>query len=344
MSTTKYHHSKLQSPKILFLRFSSIGDIVLTTPVIRCVKKQIPGCTVHYVVKANYANVLKNNPYIDEIIEYDSNWDALMSDLKYNQYDYIIDLHHNIRTLRIKQILNVKSFSFPKLNIQKWLYTSLKINLLPNTHIVDRYFEIVQKLKVNNDGNGLDFFIGNQESLKENDLPTTHLFGFIAIVIGAALETKKMPVEKIIELCNKINYPIILLGGKEDIKAADEICKIDEVKIYNSCGKFSLAESADIIRKSKLVITHDTGLMHIAAAFKKPILSIWGNTTQKFGMFPYYGNISAPNMAFEVDNLQCRPCSKIGYHRCPKKHFKCMQMQNINLIASTAMQWIKEIK
>ena len=344
MSTTKYHHSKLQSPKILFLRFSSIGDIVLTTPVIRCVKKQIPGCTVHYVVKANYANVLKNNPYIDEIIEYDSNWDALMSDLKYNQYDYIIDLHHNIRTLRIKQILNVKSFSFPKLNIQKWLYTSLKINLLPNTHIVDRYFEIVQKLKVNNDGNGLDFFIGNQESLKENDLPTTHLFGFIAIVVGAALETKKMPVEKIIELCNKINYPIILLGGKEDIKAADEICKIDEVKIYNSCGKFSLAESADIIRKSKLVITHDTGLMHIAAAFKKPILSIWGNTTQKFGMFPYYGNISAPHMAFEVDNLQCRPCSKIGYHRCPKKHFKCMQMQNINLIASTAMQWIKEIK
>ena len=344
MSTTKYHHSKLQSPKILFLRFSSIGDIVLTTPVIRCVKKQIPGCTIHYVVKANYANVLKNNPYIDEIIEYDSNWDALMSDLKYNQYDYIIDLHHNIRTLRIKQILNVKSFSFPKLNIQKWLYTSLKINLLPNTHIVDRYFKTVQKLKVNNDGNGLDFFIGNQESLKENDLPTTHLFGFIAIVIGAALETKKMPVEKIIELCNKINYPIILLGGKEDIKAADEICKIDEVKIYNSCGKFSLAESADIIRKSKLVITHDTGLMHIAAAFKKPILSIWGNTTQKFGMFPYYGNISAPNMAFEVDNLQCRPCSKIGYHRCPKKHFKCMQMQNINLIASTAMQWIKEIK
>ncbi|MFY8090883.1 MAG: glycosyltransferase family 9 protein [Chitinophagaceae bacterium] len=344
MSTTKYHHSKLQSPKILFLRFSSIGDIVLTTPVIRCVKKQIPGCTIHYVVKANYANVLKNNPYIDQIIEYDGNWDALLSDLKYNQYDYVIDLHHNIRTLRIKQILNVKSFSFPKLNIQKWLYTSLKINLLPNTHIVDRYFKTVQKLKVKNDGLGLDFFIGNQESLKENDLPTTHLFGFIAIVIGAALETKKMPVEKIIELCNRINYPIILLGGKEDIKAADEICKIDEVKIYNSCGKFSLAESADILRKSKLVITHDTGLMHIAAAFKKPILSIWGNTTQKFGMFPYYGNISAPHMAFEVDNLQCRPCSKIGYHRCPKKHFKCMQMQNINLIASTAMQWIKEIK
>lgn len=343
MITNRQGHKKTQPPKILILRFSSIGDIVLTTPIVRCLKSQIPGVVIHYVVKNSYVNVLKNNPYIDELLVYDSNWDALLSDLKYNKYDYIIDLHHNIRTLNIKQILGIKSFSFPKLNIEKWVYTAFKINLLPKIHIVDRYFKTVKKLKVKNDGNGLDFFISEQDKLKENDLPTTHLFGFIALVIGAALETKKLPIEKIKALCNQINYPIILLGGKEDATAGNEISTIDNIKIYNSCGKFSLAESADIIKKSKLVITHDTGLMHIAAAFKKPIISIWGNTTPNFGMYPYYGTINAPHVSFEVDNLSCKPCSKIGYKRCPKKHFKCMQQQDINNIAQTAMKLVNEI-
>jgi ADP-heptose:LPS heptosyltransferase len=337
-------HQKIKPPTILVIRFSSIGDIVLTTPVVRCIKNQIPGCVVHYLTKSSYAMVLKNNPYIDEIIEYNHNWDAMISDLKYNNYDYVIDLHHNIRTLKIKQLLNKKSYSFPKLNIQKWLYTSFKINILPNVHIVDRYFKTVEKLKVKNDGNGLDFFITDAEQIKQNDLPTTHLFGFIAVVIGAALETKKLPIDKIQSICKQINYPIVLIGGKEDEEAGDKIAAIDEIRIYNSCGRFSIAESADIVRKSKLVITHDTGFMHIAAAFKKPIISVWGNTTQKFGMYPYYGQIQASHVAFEINDLSCRPCSKIGHRKCPKKHFNCMNLQNTQLIAATATQWFKQIK
>lgn len=344
MNIKSKKHQKIKPPTILIIRFSSIGDIVLTTPVIRCIKKQIPGCIIHFLTKSSYSSVIKNNPYIDEIIEYNQNWDAMISDLKYNNYDYVIDLHHNIRTLKIKQLLNKESFSFPKLNIQKWLYTSFKINILPNIHIVDRYFKTVEKLKVKNDGIGLDFFINEQEQIKQSDLPTTHLFGYIAIVIGAALETKKMPIDKIKAICQQINYPIVLVGGKEDEENGDKIAIIDDTRIYNSCGKFSLAESADIVRKSKLVITHDTGLMHIAAAFKKPIISIWGNTTPKFGMYPYYGQIQSSHVAFEINDLSCRPCSKIGYRKCPKKHFNCMNLQNTNLIAATAAQWLKELK
>lgn len=327
--------------KILVLRFSSIGDIVLTTPIIRCLKLQIPDCTIHFAVKDKYEFVLHNNPYIDELIIYDNNWDALISDLKYNKYDYIIDLHHNIRTLKIKQILGVKAFSFPKLNLEKWLLTSFKINILPKKHIVERYFKTVETLHVKNDGKGLDFFIAEDQEIKENDLPTTHLFGFIAIVIGAAHATKKLPSQKLKELCSKINYPIILLGGKEDIKIGDEIANEDSVKIYNSCGKFSLGESASIVKKSKLVITHDTGLMHIAAAFKKPIITIWGNTIPSLGMYPYYGAIQMPYASFEVKGLNCRPCSKIGYNKCPKGHFKCMKNQDIDAIANTALQMIE---
>lgn len=336
--------AKTFSPKFLIIRFSSIGDIVLTTPIVRCLKQQMPNCIIHYVTKERYVDAIANNPYIDQLIVYDGNWDALISDLKSNNYNYVIDLHNNMRTMRVKQHLKTPSYSFPKLNIQKWLLTALKINILPHTHIVDRYFKTLKKFKIQNDGKGLDFFISSNAVVKDADIPATHLFGFIAIVIGAAHRTKQLPVFKLIELCKQINYPIILLGGKEDAKAGAEIAAIDDVKIYNSCGKFSLHESADLVRRSKLVITHDTGLMHIAAAFKKPILSVWGNTVPKFGMTPYYGNIASPNIIFEVKGLACRPCSKIGHHKCPKGHFKCMVKQDDTAIANTAMQMLKEVR
>ncbi len=334
--------SKVSNTTFLVIRFSSIGDIVLTTPVIRCLKNQVPGCKIHFVVKAEYAGIVHSNPYVDKVIEYDGDWDIMMRELKTVKYNYIIDLHHNARTMRLKGMFkNVETFSFSKLNIQKWLLTALKINMLPNKHIVDRYFETVKKFNVNNDGKGLDFFIPKLDELKQTDIPSSHLFGFIGIVIGAAHNTKKLPVNKLKELCTKLNYPIVLLGGKEDRQIGDEVAAIDEGRIYNSCGKFSLNESADLVRKAKLIITHDTGLMHIAAAFKKPIISVWGNTVPAFGMTPYYGNMQAPNAIFEIENLKCRPCTKIGFDKCPKRHFKCMQQQNIDAIVDAAKTMMK---
>ncbi len=184
----------------------------------------------------------------------------------------------------------MKSFSFQKINFQKWLLTALKINVLTKQHIVDRYLAALQPLQVTNDGKGLDYFIPENEEVQPEQIPLSHCAGYIAIVIGATYNTKKLPLHKLKELCNRIDYPIVLLGGKEDEENGDEIARINEIKIFNACGKFSLNESADLVRKSKLVITHDTGLMHIAAAFQKPIISVWGNTVPQFGMWPYYGD------------------------------------------------------
>jgi ADP-heptose:LPS heptosyltransferase len=128
------------------------------------------------------------------------------------------------------------------------------------------------------------------------------------------------------KFCAEIHHPVIVLGGKEDLEVGDELAKLDSHKIYNACGKFSLNESADLVRRSKLIVTNDTGLMHIAAAFKKPVVSLWGNTVPEFGMYPYYGSASISNLKLEVKNLSCRPCSKIGYDECPLGHFKCMEM------------------
>ncbi len=321
---------KIRVMKILIIRFSSIGDIVLTTPVIRCLKQQVAGVEVHFLTKASFASLISPNPYIDKVMMLGSSWDLMIHQLQEEAYDHIIDLHHNLRTLRIKKALKgVPSTSFHKLNIRKWLLTACKINRMPPVHIVDRYLDTVARLGVVNDGKGLDHFIPEAAHITADDIPLSHGFGFVGVVIGAALNTKKLPLHKLKELCASIPYPIILLGGPEDREAGNEIAATDSIKIYNACGKFSIHESAALVRLAKYIVTHDTGLMHIAAAFKKPMISIWGNTVPEFGMTPYYGDEAVPHYMSEVKGLSCRPCSKIGYNKCPKGHFKCMEMQEI---------------
>ena len=320
--------------KFLIIRFSSIGDIVLTTPVVRCLKNQVQDAEVHYLTKESFHSIVEDNPYVDKIHLLAHSWELMIHELRLEEYDHIIDLHHNVRTLRVKKMLRKPAHSFNKLNIQKYIYVNLKWNMMPAVHIVDRYLKTVESFGVKNDGAGLDYFIPAKDETKKNDIPASHHAGYIGIVIGAAHNTKKYPVHKLKELCSQLEHPIILLGGKEDRQDGEAIASVDAVKIYNGCGKFSINESADLVRKSKLVVTNDTGLMHIAAAFKRPVISLWGNTVPSFGMYPYYGanflsnrqsNDRPPYDVLQVNKLRCRPCTKIGYNKCPLGHFKCME-------------------
>jgi len=317
--------------KFLVIRFSSIGDIVLTSPVVRCLKKQVPGAEVHFLIKPQYKSVVEHNPYIDHVHVLQENWDAMIAELKEEKFDHIIDLHHNLRTLRVKKALKVPAQSFRKLNIEKFIFVKLKWNVMPRRlHIIDRYLETVAPFGVRNDGEGMDYFIPDHEKVAQKDIPASHHLGFVAIVIGATYYTKKLPVYKLKELCRAIDHPIILIGGPQEKAEGEEISSIDPVKIYNSCGKFSLNESADLARQAKVVIAHDTGLMHMAAALKRPVIAIWGSTTPSFGMVPYYGDNYLANHARPYDDVQvhklwCRPCTKIGRNKCPQGHFKCMK-------------------
>jgi ADP-heptose:LPS heptosyltransferase len=310
-------------PKVLVIRFSSIGDIVLTSPIIRCIKKQLPGATVHFLTKKVFLPVLEANPYIDKIYSIETDVKEIMDRLHSEEYDYIIDLHHNLRTLQVKKDLRRRSYSFPKLNIEKWLIVNLKINRLPNIHIVDRYFETVKALNVKNDGQGLDYFIPVNDEIDINSLPESHRNGYIGIIIGAGHFTKQFPEHKLISLCKKLNSPIVLLGGKEDVEKAKRIEAAIGINVFNACGKYSINQSASLVKQARKIITNDTGLMHIASAFKKDIISIWGNTIPEFGMYPYMPGANSHIM--EIKGLKCRPCSKLGYDACPKKHFKCME-------------------
>ena len=317
--------------KVLIVRFSSIGDIVLTTPVVRCLKQQIDNIEIHYLTKNNFISVIENNPYIDKIHTIGNDLKNLTPLLKQEKFDLIIDLHHNVRTLRLKYVLGIKSVSFNKLNWKKFLITTFKINTLPKQHIVDRYLETINFLGVFNDNKGLDYFISNKDEVElESILPVHFLNGYYALVIGGSYFTKQIPLNKLKEICVKSTLPLVLLGGNEDAITAETLQKMFPTQTVNMCGKMRLNQSASIIEQSKKVITSDTGLMHIAAAYKKDIISIWGNTIPEFGMGPYMaGNHS---QTIEVKNLSCRPCSKLGFKKCPKGHFKCMNAINVNTI------------
>jgi heptosyltransferase-2 len=324
-------------PKILVIRFSSIGDIVLASPVFRCLKNQLPNAEIHLLTKSSFKMVTINNPYIDRFFYFDNDLDSIVNLLKLEEYDYVIDLHNNIRSNKVKRALKRETFTINKLSLQKFLLTKIKINLMPSAHITQRSLAAVLPLGVKDDGKGLDYFIGDSDRVSLDDIPSSHQLGFVALVIGANHATKKMPIDKLKELCHKINYPIILLGGKDEKQEGDIVASIDPIKIYNSCAKFSLNESADIIHKSKLVVSHDTGLQYIACAFQKPVLAIWGGTSPKLQVEPYYGssfvNYSGqPIYENIVLNLWCQPCSKYGKRTCPLGHFNCMKKHDINLI------------
>ncbi len=320
--------------KFLIIRFSSIGDIVLTTPVIRCLKQQVEGSIVHFVTKKQFLPLLQANPHIDKIHCLDDSLTALVRELKKEKFDYIIDLHHNLRSWLVKSGLRSFDFSFRKLNIEKWLMVNFKIDRLPRIHIVDRYMQTLALFDVVNDGKGLDYYIPENDTVDISILPTAFRQGYIALVAGARHYTKQLPMNKLVALCDLIRKPIILLGGKEDIVMGDAVAGHTKGMVYNACGKFSINQSASLVQQARLVISHDTGLMHIAAAFKKKIISLWGNTIPEFGMFPYFPDENS--RIIQVEGLSCRPCSKIGLADCPKGHFRCMNELDEKQIASLA--------
>lgn len=315
--------------KVLIIRLSSIGDIVLASPVFRCVKNQLEGAEVHLATKETFRMVTASNPYIDFFHYYRDDLKAYIQKLKAENFDFVIDLHNNIRSTRIRKALKKKTYVINKQNIRKFFLTEYSAKFIKVKHITQRSLDTVAPLGVKDDGLGLDYFIAKENIVPIEDIPASHHAGFIAFVTGATYECKKLPLQKMQEFCRLVDHPIILVGGKEDFEDMEKVAAVDPVKIYNACGKFNLDESADLVRRAKLIVSHDTGFQYIAAAFKKPILSLWGCTSPRLGFEPYYGEkflSSAPRDHHKniYLDLHCQPCSK-GTDHCPLGHFNCMR-------------------
>jgi ADP-heptose:LPS heptosyltransferase len=319
--------TKNKKQKILVIRFSAIGDIVWTSPVIRVLKTQLPNAEIHFCTKYVYREMVSANPYIDQLHFLKDNLGTLVKDLKKEKFDIIIDLHKNVRTLLMKLQLRRKTYSYHKFTLRRWLFVNFKMKTMPNLHVADRYLKTIEPLGVKYDGKGLDFFIPKGQNVDiQQFLPATHQQGYAAFVIGASQFTKILPLDRMLELCKKINRPLVLIGGKEDQVTGDKIAAYfkdnpsDNISIFNACNQLSISQSASIVKQAEVVFGQDTGLTHIAAAFQKQIYAIYGGTST-LGFYPY----ETPNVILENNDLSCRPCSKSGKSSCPKGHFKCMQ-------------------
>jgi len=297
-----------------------MGDIIYTTPVVRCLKEQLPDSEIHFLTKPAFKYIYDANPHLDKLLLLKEKLNDTIAEIKQEKYDYIIDLHNNLRTSLIKLRTGIKSSTYDKQRIKKWLSLKFNLKLIEPIHLVDRYLKAVKFLGVTNDGRPIDYYIKKNYRLADL-LPLSHQSGYIAFVIGATHFTKRMPNEKIISICRQINKPILLLGGN-DVKAnGNVIADALEDKVYNACGITSLDESVFLVSKAINIIGFDTGLTHIAEAFDRPIASVWGGTVPELlGVQPYQVKDA---MVAGVE-LPCRPCSKFGLPQCPLGHFKCM--------------------
>ncbi len=329
-----FHKTKKEITKVLIIRFSSIGDIVLTTPVLRALK-QCPekALETHYVTKKAFAGILEHNPYADRLHLHDGKLSKLIRQLRKEHFDLIIDLHNSTRSNILTFNISRPTIAFKKLNTRKWILTNFKVNLLPPLHVVNRYMNTLRVFETLGDGMGLDYYFPDKMPAVEEFLPEFFHQGYIAFAIGGRHATKRLPNEKIVGILRKLEQPVVLLGDHHDENNGRIISEASGPNTLSMCGRLSLHESAWLIKHALTVVTHDTGLMHIAAAFNKPIVSIWGNTVPAFGMTPYMPRFPERSKIIEVTGLSCRPCSKLGYQQCPKKHFDCMMKMDEDRIA-----------
>jgi heptosyltransferase-2 len=297
-----------------------MGDIIYTTPVVRCLKKQLPNAEVHFITKPAFKYNYENNPYVDKLLLLKPKLADTIAEIKSEGYDHIIDLHNNLRTAIIKLRTGIPSSTYNKQTVRKWLSLKLRLKLVPPMHLVDRYMQTVKFLGVTNDDQPIDYYIKNQHRLTDL-LPPLHRESYVAFIIGATHFTKRMPNAKIVNICRDLQHPVVLLGG-EDVKAnGNEIAAAIGAKVYNACGITSLDESVFLVSNANSIIGFDTGLTHIAEAFNKPIVSVWGGTVPDLlGVQPY---MVKDALVTGID-LYCRPCSKFGLAKCPLGHFKCM--------------------
>ncbi len=292
----------------------------------RCLKLQT-GAEIHLLCKSKFADVLTGNPYVDRLWTIDSGFYKTTASLRRESFDLVVDLHKNLRTYLLTFLLVKPVIRFDKINVQKWLMVKFKWNVLPEKHIVDRYFESLSRIEIQNDGQGLDYFIKgiHEDPIVKWRLPQKYITG----VLGATYPTKQIPTELWKRILDTLGLPVVLIGGKDVIQLGRQLGQDYGDSCINLCGQLSLMESAAVIAGSVFVITPDTGMMHIAAALKKPVHVFWGNTIPGFGMYPYYGQYNVRYENHQVDQLACRPCSKLGFESCPKGHFKCMRDQDI---------------
>ncbi|MEN3040601.1 MAG: glycosyltransferase family 9 protein [Bacteroidia bacterium] len=305
--------------RFLLVRLSSMGDVVLTTPLVRALHERYPSAEIHFLTRAAYQSLLRFHPLIQKVHIWEKR--HTIYTLKWTG---VIDLQKNLRTLLVRRYISAEKITtFPKENFKKWLMVRLG-QVYQLRHVVERYGEALRAWGVSPDHLGpLEVHIPAEitESVRAFLAKLSSEEKYIAVGLGGTYPTKRWYAEYYVSLLNRLGYPVVLLGGHSEIPDAIQIARELSVPVLNGVGQFSLLETAAAIKAARVLITHDTGTAHLGAAMQTPTAVLWGNTTPAFGMEPW----KVPHLNIEIQSLSCRPCSKLGYRACPRGHHDCMR-------------------
>jgi lipopolysaccharide heptosyltransferase II len=347
------------STKTLVIRFSSIGDIVLSTPLLRVLRARFPQAQIDYVTRTEYAELVKSNSNLNHTYAFDAagGFDSLRDlkkKIREEKYDLIVDIHDSLRSKYLRSLPGAKRVVVDKRVLERSMLVNLKKNIYRGiVSVVDRYIEPLRQFGIENDGKGLELHIPDEilfrVSGKIATLKLNRFENVVGLCPGARHFTKRWPAERFtrvgIECAQNLDAKVILFGGEADSHLCDQICreineKAGPERATSMCGKLTLLESAAAMEYCDIVITNDTGLMHLAAAMHKKIIAVFGSTVREFGFFPYDKNA----VVLERRELECRPCSHIGRSECPEKHFRCMTEIDPNLVFTKARELLGKPK
>jgi heptosyltransferase-2 len=329
--------SETLSPDVLVVRFSAIGDILLTTPLLRAIRTRHPGARIAVLTKEPYVPLLSHNPHVNEVLSVapDEGILAIAERIRGVRYSHLLDLHGNLRSHALRRLAPGPWRSYDKRTLQRTLLITTKRDgygdVVP---VAERYFEAAKELEVDPDGGPPDFFISEEADCRAAERLAALGLGrerpIVALAPGAAHATKRWPVEHWVELIARITptgADIAVLGGPDDAEAAGEIARAAGGSVGSLAGALGLQETGAVIRRAELLISGDTGVMHMATGVGTPVVALFGPTVRQFGFFPY----RSPAEVVELD-LPCRPCSAHGTRRCPLGHHHCMRQMAPDLV------------
>lgn len=336
--------------KILIIRLSSMGDIILASHLVRNIKERFINSSINIIVAEQYTEIFDNNPYITKVIKYDKTKNKfeqkqqkkeIFIDSGDNKYDLIIDLQRNFRSKRIYSGTGIKVLKINKNRLFKLALVYLKKRLPGrHKHITDLYLDTVMSVGVGEDGKGLELWLPEE---KQSAVYPPERFtdgairrrNRIAIAPGAFHATKRwLPARfaRLAELLQaRYNLEIVLVGGKADMEICRDIISAARANISDYSGSASIYDTARILDTCRLTITNDTGVMHISAARRVPVAAIFGSTVPEFGFTPF-----RVHQEIIQKQLPCRPCTHYGKEACPKGHFNCMNLLEVNDVMNSA--------
>jgi lipopolysaccharide heptosyltransferase II len=351
-------HSKYKIEKILVIRMSSIGDIILTTPLLRATKKEFPEAGIDFLTKKQFQQLMEHNPNIRRAIGLDTGKGflgllRLIKELRQEHYDLVVDLHVSMRSILVRYLCGARmQRRAQKYSLQRRLLKWFRINLLKNKPpVAERYFTALEDFKVRPDGLGPEVYVSRLDQARAKKyLDHAGLSDRILIGLapGASKFTKRWPVENFVaagvRLARDLDAGVLVLGGEDDQKLCEELSSLLKAagvgSVLNLAGELSILQSTAAISRVKVLVSNDTALMHLATASDTPVVAIFGPTAKAMGFFPY----SKKAVVVEKEQLNCRPCSLHGDNACPKKHFKCMKEVAPEQVIAAAEKLLSELE